>query len=108
MTKTLDEMMEKLGAKERADVEARAAQLVAEEAARQSLRRALNLTPQSLAGMLGVDQSEAERIEQHGDLLLSALQRHIQAMGGALSLVVEMPDRAPVVLSGFSDLACAD
>jgi hypothetical protein len=34
-------------------------------------------------------------------MLLSTLQNHIRAMGGNLNLVVEFPNREPVILSGL-------
>jgi hypothetical protein len=34
---------------------------------------------------------------------LSTLRQVIQAMGGELRLVVEFPDRPPVILSGFQE-----
>lgn len=108
MTKTLGELMENLDAKGRADVEMRAAQLIEDALALQSIRRDMNLTQETLAAMLGMDQGDIAQAFMHSDFLLAALQRHIQAAGGKLSLVVEMPGRTPVVLTGFSDLASSD
>jgi len=43
------------------------------------------------------------RIEKRTDLYLSTLRGYVEALGGRLSLVVEFPDRAPVVLAGLGD-----
>jgi hypothetical protein len=42
-------------------------------------------------------------MEQRSDLLLSTLRKHVEAMGGELSLVAQFPDQPPVVLSGIGD-----
>lgn len=105
MSKTLEEMMGRLSEQDRADVEVRAAELIAEETTLQSLRKNQQMTQAGLAAALGVDQGEISRIEQRSDLLLSTLQRHIHGMGGKLSLVVEMPNKKPVFLTGLGDLS---
>lgn len=37
-------------------------------------------------------------------MFVSTVRRQVEAMGGSLDLVVRMPDRAPVVLSGLGEL----
>lgn len=50
-----------------------------------------------------IRQESVSRLEKRSDLHLSTLREVIQAMGGELRLVVEFPDRPPIVLSGFQD-----
>jgi DNA-binding XRE family transcriptional regulator len=83
-------------------VEARAAQLIAEEMTLRELRKARKLTQVRMAKALGVTQDSVSRLEKRSDLLLSTLRKTVQAMGGNLSLVAEFPDRPPVVLSGIA------
>lgn len=93
----------KLSAARRKKVEARAAELMAEELTLRELRKARRLTQVRMAKALGITQDSVSRLEQRSDLLLSTLRRTIEAMGGTLSLVAEFPDRAPVMLSGIGE-----
>lgn len=105
MSDDYEKIMARLPAERRAKIEARAQELIAQEMTLQALRKEQNLTQAGLAQALGVDQGEISRIEQRSDLLLSTLQRHIHGMGGQLKLVVEMPNKKPVVLTGLGDLS---
>ena len=93
----------KLSAAQRKKVEARAAQLIAEEMTLQELRKARKLTQVRMAKSLGITQDSVSRLEKRSDLLLSTLRKAVEAMGGSLSLVAEFPDREPVVLAGIAD-----
>ena len=55
-----------------------------------------------MANLPGITQDSVSRLEKRSDLLLSALRKTVEAMGGNLLLVAEFPDRAPVVLSGIA------
>ena len=100
---TLKDKMNHLNPKRREKVEARAAQLIAEEMTRQELRRARKLTQVSLAKALGITQDGVSRMEKRTDLLLSTLREYVEAMGGRLSLIAEFHDREPVLLSGIAE-----
>ena len=103
MAVNVDDKIKKLSPAQRKKVEARAAELIAEEMTLRELRKARKLTQVRMAKALGVTQDSVSRLEKRSDLLLSTLRKTVQAMGGNLSLVAEFPDRAPVVLSGISD-----
>src|ERR1700691_987299 len=100
---TLRDKMKKLSPAQRKKVEARAAELIAEEMTLRELRHARKLTQVKMAKTLGVTQDSVSRLEKRSDLLLSTLRKTVEAMGGNLSLVAEFPDRAPVVLSGIAE-----
>jgi transcriptional regulator with XRE-family HTH domain len=99
----VDDIIRKLSPAQRHKVQARTAQLIAEEMTLRELRHARKLTQVRMAKRLGITQDSVSRLEKRSDLLLSTLRKTIQAMGGNLSLVAEFPDRAPVVLSGIGD-----
>lgn len=103
MPTSVDEIIKKLNPAQRKKVEARAAQLIAEEMTLRELRHARKLTQVRMAKKLGITQDSVSRLEKRSDLLLSTLRRAVQAMGGNLSLVAEFPDRKPVVLSGIAE-----
>lgn len=103
MARNVNDIIKKLSPSQRKKVEARAAQLIAEEMTLQQLRKARKLTQQKLAKSLRIGQEGVCKLEKRSDLLISTLRDYIEAMGGNLSLVAEFPDRPPVILSGIAD-----
>lgn len=103
MAVNVEDKIRKLSPARRRKVEARAAQLIAEEMTLRELRRARKLTQVRMAKQLGITQDSVSRLEKRTDLLLSTLRKTVQAMGGNLSLVAKFPDRAPVVLTGIAE-----
>jgi transcriptional regulator with XRE-family HTH domain len=99
-----DEFRNQFVPEQRARIEARTKQLVAEEMTLRDLRKALELTQTQLSATLGVQQAHVSRIEQRTDTLLSTLASYVQAMGGSLKFVVTFPDRAPVTLASLADV----
>lgn len=104
MTISLKDMLDRLPAERRQRIEARAAELIAEEMTLRDLRRARDLTQERLAELLDIGQDSVSRLEKRSDLLLSTLRGYVGAMGGSLELVARFPDRPPVVLTGLSGL----
>jgi transcriptional regulator with XRE-family HTH domain len=85
--------------------EARAAELLAEHATLDDLRRAFKKTQADLAGKLGVGQDAISRLEKRSDMLLSTLRSYVAALGGELSLVATFPDRPPVKIETLDWIA---
>ena len=98
---TLEDKLAALPAARRKRIEKRAAQLIAEELTLRELRKARKITQTQLARKLGVKQEQISRIEKRTDLYLSTLRSYVEGVGGKLSLVVEFPDRPPVILAGL-------
>jgi len=105
MTKSHKDFRASLNPGQLAASDARAAELIAEEMTLRDLRRAHKLTQVRMAELLGVEQDKISRLERRSDLLLSTLKSYVQAMGGSLTLVAEFPDRPPVALATYGDLA---
>jgi transcriptional regulator with XRE-family HTH domain len=105
MGKTYEELMAELSPARRKRVESRAAELIAEEKSLRDLRQARHLTQQSMAKKLGVKQHSISRLEQRSDMLLSTLRDYIGKMGGELVLTARFPNREPVRIKGFTDIA---
>ena len=57
-----------------------------------------------MAQALNISQDGVSRIEKRSDFLLSTLRSYVEAMGGKLRLVVEFPDRKPVMVTGLESL----
>jgi transcriptional regulator with XRE-family HTH domain len=104
MGKTLEEKLAGMPAERRAKIEARTAELIAEEKSLRDLRRARTLTQKRIAKKLGIGQESVSKLESRSDLMISTLRNYVEAMGGKLSLVAEFPDRPPVSLSGFKSV----
>ncbi len=103
MSVNIREKIEKLNPVQRRKVEARAAELIAEEMSLRDLRKARKLTQARVARVLGITQDSVSRLEKRSDLLLSTLRKTVKAMGGEVRIVAEFPDRAPVVLSDLTE-----
>ena len=84
-------------------VKQHAAELIAEELNLREMRRLRKLTQSSLSKKLKIGQEGVSRIEKRTDLYISTLRGYVEGVGGKLSLVVEFPDRPPVVLAGMGE-----
>jgi Helix-turn-helix domain len=98
----LERIRKQLSPARRKKIEARAAQLIAEEVTLQELRHARKLTQVRMAKAFGIGQGGVSRLEKRADLMISTLRKTVEAMGDTLSLVAEFPGREPVVLSGIA------
>jgi transcriptional regulator with XRE-family HTH domain len=94
VARKLDDVMAALPAERRARIEQRAMEL----ATLKDLRAAAQKTQEDLAAALGVGQDSISRLERRSDMLLSTLRHYVESMGGKLELVVQFPDRPPVVI----------
>jgi len=108
MGRTLQEKLSQLPQERQDRIKQQAELLIAEELSLRDLRLARQLTQEKLAEKLQIRQESISRLEQRSDLHLSTLREVIQAMGGELRLVVEFPDRAPILLSGFQGNEAVD
>lgn len=58
----------------------------------QMIREELQLSQKALADVMGIRQPAVAQIEQRGnDIKIATLKRYVEAMGGKLSLDVELP-----------------
>jgi transcriptional regulator with XRE-family HTH domain len=103
MSVNVNEILRKMSSAERKKVEDRAAEIIAEEMSLRDLRKARKLTQARVAKKLGITQDSVSRLEKRSDLLISTLRKAVKAMGGDVRIVAEFPDRAPVLLSEFSE-----
>ncbi|MGD0631006.1 MAG: transcriptional regulator [Terracidiphilus sp.] len=102
-TVSLEEMLSRESEDFRKSVEQRTAELIAEELTLREIRRARRLTQARLSKKLKIGQEGVSRIERRTDLYISTLRSYVEGVGGKLKLVVELPDRPPVLLSGLGE-----
>jgi hypothetical protein len=102
-TVSLDEMIARESEGSRRRIEQMTAELIAEELTLREIRRARKLTQARLSKKLKIGQEGVSRIEKRSDLYISTLRSYVEGVGGKLKLVVELPDRPPVVLAGLGE-----
>jgi DNA-binding transcriptional regulator YiaG len=105
MMTTHDEYMKKLSPERRAKIKARAKELLAEEMSLRELRKARELSQETLAEILGMKQGDLSKFERRADAYLSTIRRYVVAMGGSLDLVASFPNSKPVKIVHIGDLA---
>ncbi len=90
---THKEFMATLPKKRRKAIQARAAELLAEEMTLQELRRARDRSQQSTADALGLKQAAVSRLEHRDDMRISTLREYVQALGGELEFYARFKQR---------------
>ena len=106
--KILQSIWDNLPTERREIIEARAADKIQSYRNLQTLRNAAGLTQAEVSEALNIPQGNVSRLEKNSDMLLSTLQKYIEAIGGKLSLTVELPNQPPITLTGFGDLIGVD
>lgn len=101
---THDEYMKRLSPARRAKIKARAKELIAEEMTLRELRKARELSQETLAEVLGWRQGDLSKFERRTDAYLSTMRRYVSAMGGTLELVATFPNQPPVKIVHIGDI----
>lgn len=104
MTKSLNDKMKSLSVDRQKSIQKRANELIAEEMTLRDLRLALKKTQEDLGTVLHMKQDGISRLEKRSDMLISTLNKYINAMGGTLKLTAEFPNRPSVEIHGIADI----
>lgn len=105
MALSYDEFLAQFPEEQRAEIAARAAELIREERSLRELRESVAKSQAKLAQDLGIGQAAVSKIERATDLYLSTLREFIAGIGGELNLIVTFADdRPPVQIAGFRPL----
>lgn len=91
MTRNFKELQTKMSRPARIRSERAAEKMIAEMGLAQ-LREAMDLTQESLAEALHVKQASISKMERRSDMYISTLSKIIEAMGGELQIVANMPN----------------
>lgn len=102
---SLEQFMERFTPGERAEIDAHTERLIAEEMSLRELRKAMGKTQTQLARKLNKPQASVSRMEKQSDMLISTLDQIVQAIGGRVRIVAELPGRPPLYLTGLTGLA---
>jgi len=98
MTVSLESILRELPAERRRRIEARTAELIAEEMTLRELRLLRKLTQARLAKRLKIGQEGVSRIERRTDMNISTLNKYVKAVGATLRIEARFPDQPPIVL----------
>lgn len=90
--KTLQDVIAEFSPEDQVDIR-KMAQVMVLDTGLQLMREELSLSQKQVAQKMGVSQPAIAAIEQRGnDLKVLTLKRYVEAMGGQLSLLVQLPD----------------
>jgi hypothetical protein len=104
MTRSLNDKIKTLSIERQISIQERANELIAEEMTLRDLRLALKKTQEDLGTVLHMKQDGISRLEKRSDMLISTLNKYINAMGGTLKLTAEFPNRPSVEIHGIADI----
>lgn len=90
---------------ERAEIQARAEELNRQVQALKQLRQQAERSQEEVASALGIKQPSVSKIEAQADMYLSTLRDYIEALGGSLKLVVDLPDHGRIELDHLGDFS---
>jgi DNA-binding XRE family transcriptional regulator len=82
----------------RVDAEKRA---IYEHLALNELRRALSMTQEQVAQLLGITQESVSQIERRDEILLSTLNKYVQALGGKLEVTAVVGEQRVPLMPAF-------
>ena len=91
MAKPFKNLKQKMSPAALARAEKRAKKTLAEMPLNE-LRAARQLTQESLAKSLGINQAAVSKMERRTDMYISTLRQFVMAMGGELEITARFPD----------------
>lgn len=100
MGRTVKQIKAAMTPEDRAEVEARTAELIEEVEGLKAFRVLAERSQEQIAESLGIKQPSVHKIEKQTDLYLSTLRRFVEAAGGSLELRVELPGKGVLHLTG--------
>lgn len=101
MAKPFKNLKQKMSPATLARAEKRAKEMLAKMPLSE-LRAARQLTQESLAKSLGINQAAVSKMERRTDMYISTLREFVVAMGGELEITARFPDGA-VRIQQFED-----
>jgi len=104
MGRDLSEIMQSLSPDRKELIENRAKEIIEEINSLRELRKLMSLTQTQVAETLNVKQPSIHKIEKKADIYISTLKRFINAVGGTMEIVVNLPNHNTVKLKGLGEL----
>lgn len=104
MGRSIDDVIAALPEERQNRIDARFHALKDEVESLGELRRLAGKAQAEIAAVLRIKQPSVSKIENQTDMYLSTLRSYVEAIGGQLDLIVQLPDRAPIRLECLGDL----
>lgn len=104
MGRDLSEIMQSLSPDRKELIENRAKEIIEEINGLRELRQLMSLTQTQIAETLNVKQPFIHKIEKKSDISISTLERFINAVGGTMEIVVNLPNHNTIKLKGLGEL----
>jgi hypothetical protein len=105
MAETLESVIASLPQEQQEAIAQETRRLVAEEMTLRQLRKARAQSQQAVGELLSINQTAVSKLERRTDMYVSTLRSFVEAMGGELEIVARFPDRPPVRINQFEELA---
>jgi DNA-directed RNA polymerase specialized sigma subunit len=105
MTERLESVIAALPKEQQEAIAQQTMQLVAEEMSLRELRKARERSQRAVGEILDINQAAVSKIERRTDMYVSTLRSFVEAMGGELEIIARFPDRAPIIINQFEELA---
>lgn len=100
----LEEIMAEMTEERCQAIYARAEEIKREVEGLKALRELTERSQQQIAQTLQIKQPAVHKMEKQADLYLSTLRRFVEAAGGKLELVIELPGKGSFRLTGIGDI----
>lgn len=85
-----------------------AAKEILEEMPLKELRKALQLTQDTIAETMHMSQGDVSKLERRADMYISTIRNYLHAMNAELDIVARFPDGRTVKINQFHDVGGHD
>lgn len=93
MSIPIEDLMAKFSPERQKRIKENGKQLIKEYRKLVEFRKAVGLTQVELAGKMSITQENVSRLEKRNDMHLSTLRKYVEALGGELELLINIPDK---------------
>jgi len=104
MGRTLSEMIAALPKQRRERIVARYLELRDDVESLRELRKVVDKVQADIAATLKIKQPSVSKMEKQTDMYLSTLRSYVEAIGGKLDLVVQLPSRRTIHLNQLGEV----
>lgn len=104
MGRSLTDVIASLPQDQQAEIETRYQQMRREVEGLRELRQIAGKAQEDIATALNIKQPSVSKIEKQADMYLSTLRSYVEAVGGKLELIVQLPGAPVLRLDHLGDI----
>lgn len=104
MGRSLTDVVASLPLDQQAEIETRYQQMRQEVEGLRELRQIAGKAQEDIATALNIKQPSVSKIEKQADMYLSTLRSYVEAVGGKLELIVQLPGAPALRLDRLGDI----